>query len=182
MRVLTTALLLVVILASSAATQERSTATSLTEAMAERLALMAPVAAYKWNAGRPIEDLAREQVVLDKVVESAVAKGVDVDLARSFFQAQISAAKLVQQRHFDLWRAEGQGKFAAVRDLKNDLRPAIIALTGRIIEDLGRLPGVPASRICEALQPTPATLAEDATAWAVAVGPLKELAGGCASN
>ncbi|MEM7226561.1 MAG: gamma subclass chorismate mutase AroQ [Pseudomonadota bacterium] len=175
------ALAVLLILAASA-TAQTPAPQALVDAMTERLALMEPVARYKWNAGRPIEDLAREQVVLDKVVESAGAAGVDVDFARSFFQAQIAAAKEIQQRNFDRWAANGQGKFAQVRDLNSDLRPAIIALTGRVIAELKRLPGVQATEICRSLAPPSAALAEDQAAWRLAVQPLRDLAGGCGAG
>ena len=175
-------LLLALILSATPAGAQEEDPAALTAAMAERLALMAPVAQTKWNAELPIEDLAREAVVLDKVVESAAAAGVDEALARDFFRAQITAAKLVQQRRFDLWRAGGQGRFAEARDLKSDLRPAIIGLTDRIIEALAPLPGVPPAEICDAIADTPQALADDSAAWRAAVQPLAALAGGCPSD
>ncbi len=152
---------------------------ALTAAMTERLSLMEAVAWHKWNEELAIEDLARERVVLDKVVAAAEAGGVAADLATDFFQAQIAAAKQIQSRLFEDWRRAGQGRFADVPDLKAELRPAIGALTGRIIEALAALEGAAPAEVCAAIAPVPPALAEDAAAWRLAVQPLRARSGGC---
>ena len=98
---------------------------ALVTAMVERLLLMEAVAQYKWNKGMPIENLAREHEVLNKVVASAKAHGLAVDLAWDFFRAQIAAAKAIQSRLFDTWRQGGVSSFPSAPDLKTQSRPAI---------------------------------------------------------
>lgn len=164
-------------LPESAAAQEPATA--LAEAMAKRLQLMEGVAQYKWNHEIPIEDLERERVVLDSVVAAAEAEGVSVDLATDFFRAQITAAKTIQSRLFEAWRREGAGPFPDPPDLKADVRPAISALTGRIIAALAKLDDIDAAALCAALASPPNALAADAGAWQIAVAPLREQKGGC---
>ncbi|WP_193368174.1 gamma subclass chorismate mutase AroQ [Pelagibius marinus] len=173
-------LLLLVALAwlqGSAAAQEPAAA--LAEAMAERLQLMEGVAQYKWNRAIPIEDLERERVVLDNVVAAAEAEGASLDLATDFFRAQITAAKAIQSRFFEAWRQQGAGPFPNPPDLKTEVRPAISALTARIIAALAGLDGIDAAALCAALAPTPAALAADADAWRIAAAPLRERKGGC---
>ncbi len=152
---------------------------ALVTAMVERLLLMEAVAQYKWNKGMPIENQAREHEVLNKVVASAEAHGLAVDLAWDFFRAQIAAAKAIQSRLFDTWRQGGVSSFPSAPDLKTQSRPAIGALTGRIIEALAQLNAIDAEALCAALDPVPHPLAEYAEAWFIAVAPLRERANGC---
>ena len=65
--------------------------------MQRRLTLMHEVARWKWNAGQPVRDAEREREVLHSVVEGGRGKGLDPELVRSFFAAQLEAARLVQQ-------------------------------------------------------------------------------------
>ena len=64
---------------------------------ARRLLLMPLVAAAKRAAGTPIVDAAREAVVVERTAERAAAAGLDVEAARRLAQAQIAAARAVQQ-------------------------------------------------------------------------------------
>ena len=65
--------------------------------MQQRLTLMHEVARWKWNAGQPVTDAERERELLHSVVEGGRGKGLDPELVRSFFAAQLEAARLVQQ-------------------------------------------------------------------------------------
>jgi len=65
--------------------------------MRQRLALMQEVARCKWNACLPVTDAQRERELLHSVVERGRGKGLDPELVRSFFAAQLEAARLVQQ-------------------------------------------------------------------------------------
>ena len=79
--------------------------------MQQRLTLMHEVARWKWNAGQPVRDAEREREVLHSVVEGGRGKGLEPDLVRSFFAAQMEAARLVQQADFDRWKANKQEPF-----------------------------------------------------------------------
>lgn len=97
----------------------------------ERLALVVEVARWKWNHEAPIEDLARERVLLDGMPGAA----------RGYFAAQIEAAKQLQRDLFARWQAAGAGRFAQVQDLNGVLRPGIDELNSRMLALLARWDG-----------------------------------------
>ena len=85
--------------------------------MGDRLALMHDVARTKWNANRPVGDPEREQALLREMEKEGREHGLDSELTRAFFAAQIAAARRVQETALARWRAEGRGPFAGVPDL-----------------------------------------------------------------
>jgi chorismate mutase-like protein len=103
--------------------------------MERRLALMHDVARWKWKAGKPIEDPKRESESLQVVVERSRGKGIHPDLVRSFFAAQMAAARLVQQADFDRWKAKEQEPLADTASLEA-LRQRIDQLNGELIDAL----------------------------------------------
>jgi chorismate mutase-like protein len=103
--------------------------------MERRLALMHDVARWKWKAGKPIEDPKRESESLQVVVERSRGKGLHPDLVRSFFAAQMAAARLVQQADFDRWKAKEQEPLADTTSLEA-LRQRIDQLNGELIDAL----------------------------------------------
>jgi chorismate mutase len=106
--------------------------------MRQRLALMHDVARWKWNAGRPITDAERERELLQSVVERGRGKGLDPELVRRFFAAQLEAARLVQQADFERWKANKQGPFADATSLAV-LRQRIDRLNHELIDALADL-------------------------------------------
>ncbi len=76
----------------------------LFERISTRLGLMKAVAADKWLANRPIEDLQRETDVLRKSAYAGLRVGITIDSNNRFYQAQISAAKSIQHYWFNHWR------------------------------------------------------------------------------
>jgi chorismate mutase len=106
--------------------------------MQQRLALMDEVARWKWSAGQQIVDPKRERELLEKVVERGQAKGLDPELIRGFFAAQMEAAKSLQQARFDLWSANKQKPDAGAGDL-TVLRKRIDALNDELIDALAQL-------------------------------------------
>ena len=103
--------------------------------MEQRLTLMHDVARWKWNASKPITDPERERESLQSVVEHGRGKGLDSDLVRSFFAAQMEAARLVQQADFDRWKANKQQPFADTTSLAV-LRQRIDDLNRELIDAL----------------------------------------------
>jgi chorismate mutase len=85
--------------------------------MKQRLELMHDVARWKWTTSKPITDPEREREMLQNVVERGRGKGLEEDLVRRFFAAQMEAARLVQQSDFDTWKANGQKPFADTTSL-----------------------------------------------------------------
>jgi chorismate mutase len=103
--------------------------------MERRLTLMHDVARWKWNTRAPISDPQRERDSLQVVVGRGLGKGLDSDLVRPFFGAQMAAARLVQQADFDRWEAEKHGPFADTRSL-SELRQQIDHLNDEMIDAL----------------------------------------------
>ena len=96
-----TSLLLILMSTPVAAADEDAL---LFERISTRLGLMKAVAADKWLANRPIEDLQREADVLRKSAYAGLRVGITIDSNNRFYQAQISAAKSIQHYWFNHWR------------------------------------------------------------------------------
>ena len=106
--------------------------------MQQRQTLMHEVARWNWNAGQPVRDAEREREVLHSVVEGGWGKGLEPDLVRSFFAAQMEAARLVQQADFDRWKAKNQKPFADTKNLAV-LRQRIDQLNTELINALAEV-------------------------------------------
>jgi cyclohexadienyl dehydratase len=98
----------------------------LSDLLARRMAFMPLVAGAKAQAGLPIEDLAREKLVLDAAIESARRAGLREAPVRDFFALQIELAKAVQRRKSE----------ATTLDLGNQIRVALNDLGERILSAL----------------------------------------------
>ncbi|MEO0820574.1 MAG: gamma subclass chorismate mutase AroQ [Pseudomonadota bacterium] len=134
------AVVLATLLALAAAPAQAGAADRAEEAVftriAERLALMMPVAAWKMERGAPVEDKAREAVVLDKAAEAAEAEGLSGESARPFFAAQIEAAKDIQRCWIARWEAGEASPPAETPDLKTEIRPELIRLGAEILASI----------------------------------------------
>ena len=109
-------------------------ANALFKAIAQRLSYMEDVGLYKANHHLPIEDIAREEVVISKASQSAAKVGLDSQSVEGFFRAQISAAKAIQYRYrADLLNAPTSRE---PRDLKAVVRPALITLGDQINQEI----------------------------------------------
>jgi len=106
------------------------------ELIAARLALMKPVAEWKHRHVAPVEDIAREAVVLDRAVADAAAAGLAQESVRPFFQAQITAAKAIQRCWIGRWHADMSMPANDPPDLKTEIRPQLIDLGARLIAAL----------------------------------------------
>ena len=105
-----------------------------------RFALMRGIAEYKRMHGLPIEDRARESIVLEEI-ESQIARSVPPPLskhllaaAEDFFSLQIELAKRLQK--VSLNSVGSVPRWAKNRRLRTELRPAISGLNRRITEEL----------------------------------------------
>lgn len=110
----------------------------------ERLSLMPFVADAKRRSGAPVEDRAREAVVLDAAVSAALQAArelrrppPDTEAVRRFYRAQIEAAKQIQRRVL----AEAPDPARRAADLRSEIRPALLRIGDRIAALLVRLPG-----------------------------------------
>ena len=118
--------------------RDLATLDRLLRLMGQRLALMHEVARWKWHAGQPITDPQRERELLQSVVERGRGKGLDPDLVRSFFAAQMEAARLVQQADFDRWKVNEQEPFADTTSLAV-LRQRIDDVNRELIDALAEI-------------------------------------------
>ncbi|MGE0621370.1 MAG: gamma subclass chorismate mutase AroQ [Pseudomonadales bacterium] len=110
---------------------QAATADVLYERLNERLSLMRDVAAYKWRNDLPVEDAAREQVVIDAAATDALRYQIRPETAERFFAVQIEAAKDVQRYWLTRW-ADG-GAPDTEPDLVGVLRPRLLALGEEIL-------------------------------------------------
>jgi cyclohexadienyl dehydratase len=113
---------------AAVATEEDRTLYGL---IAERLALMRSVAAYKWLNGIPIEDREREALVIASAEADGLRHGMRPDTTARFFAIQIEAAKDIQRYWFERWSAGGAPEEAA--DLSLVIRPQLIELGNAIL-------------------------------------------------
>jgi chorismate mutase len=141
----------------------------------QRLALADEVARSKWNSGAPVEDLAREQEIVDTIGIDARNYGLDPGLAKPFFHAQIEASKIVQNARLVEWRTAQLPKFSNAPDLQRDIRPRLDRLTPAMLDALAQ--ALPALRTRDALKRLEARAAVDA-AHAAAIAPLRPIAAG----
>ncbi len=102
----------------------------------DRLGYMDDVARNKWNSGAPIEDLPREREIIDGRGKQAAGYGLEPELVRDFFRAQIEASKIIQRARFAEWKARNQPPFRNPPDLRDKIRPALDALTPRLMQAL----------------------------------------------
>jgi len=104
---------------------------TLFQLIAQRLNVMAGVANYKWQRSLPIEDLAREVLVLDNAVAGAAQFGLQAQSSRAFFGVQIEAAKEIQRAWFLQWQQRGAPPPGP--DLNTEIRPRLIELGRQIL-------------------------------------------------
>jgi cyclohexadienyl dehydratase len=127
-----------------ALTKTARTGPALLASLDERLSLMPAVADAKSILDAPIENLAREEIVLDSasrsIRQAALAAEVpapDEAAVRRFFRAQIEAAKWIQMRRQEETSERSQARTALAQDearttLDQRIRPALIFLGDRI--------------------------------------------------
>lgn len=100
-----------------------------------RRSYMKDVAAYKWENNLPIEDKARESVVIQASQNTAAHNGLDSLTTREFFELQIRLAKKVQVYWFCKW-GESKEALSGFQDLQKVVRPELIRLGDEIIKNV----------------------------------------------
>lgn len=105
----------------------------------QRLLIAHDVARWKWNSQRPIEDRQREQELLSKVRQQAIAYKLPPEIVAAFFQAQIEAGKIIQKADFQNWQKQGIKSFPNVPDLNKTLRPSLDKLNTEFFSALTEL-------------------------------------------
>ncbi|HUN90981.1 MAG TPA: gamma subclass chorismate mutase AroQ [Burkholderiaceae bacterium] len=109
---------------------------ALRELVDARLLLAPDVARAKWTRHEAIEDVAREQAVIEAAGRQAAAFGLPRARVEAFFRAQVEASKTIQRALFARWTSQGQGGFADAPDLAAALRPQFDRLTPRLLRAL----------------------------------------------
>nr|WP_244216431.1 gamma subclass chorismate mutase AroQ [Herbaspirillum rubrisubalbicans] len=140
----TVALIAALLLAACATTPppaSRADVEQLLMLQKTRLDVAAPVARSKWNSHAPIDDPAREAVILDDVALRAQKLGLDAAWTRRFFQDQFEAGKIVQRDLHRQWRLEQRPPFANPPDLALQVRPILDRMTPDLLAVLVRLNG-----------------------------------------
>ena len=127
---------------------ETQQARTLEAHLVARLQLMKSVAAWKWVNAVPIEDLDREQLVIDRAVLAGLPYGLKKHTVESFYRAQIAAAKDIQRYWFDQWRVGSPPHSAP--DLNAEIRPQLLELGDLIIENWGARPELTSPEMLEA--------------------------------
>ena len=101
----------------------------------ERLTWMKGVAAWKHLNAVAVEDLEREAVVLKAAVDAAQELGLSGPSVAAFFQAQIDAAKAIQECWIEQWEADGNAPEEAP-DLVTEIRPELLRLGNQVLATL----------------------------------------------
>lgn len=110
--------------------------TAVSSLIARRLDLMPGVAQAKWNRKLPITDEKREQALLTRLAAEGEALDLPAAFVSEFFQAQVTAAKLIQERAFEEWKSQQQPPFANSPDLEKDVRPQIDEINQLLLKEL----------------------------------------------
>jgi len=116
---------------------------SLQQLLVARLELMRSVAAWKWLNALPIEDLEREQLVIQEAVLEGLSYRLEKNAVERFYRAQITAAKAIQQYWFETWR-KGNAPLTAP-NLQSDIRPQLLALGRAIAQSWGQHEELPSA-------------------------------------
>ncbi|WP_020667957.1 chorismate mutase [Amycolatopsis nigrescens] len=120
----------------------------LAASSAERVRIADKVAAAKFGTTQPIDDPAREQVVLADVAAKSPALGLDPAETVRFFRDQIEANKVVQRGLYALWTAHPEQAPTERPDLPTEVRPVIDRITGELLAELSATRQSRAGRTC----------------------------------
>ena len=105
----------------------------------ERLSHMEHVALYKAENKIAVEDIVREQFVIESAVKSAAELGLFAPSVESFFETQISVAKAIQYRHLADWLSKPPQATApdleVIRPKLSDLGESIVRKLATLVEN-----------------------------------------------
>jgi len=108
----------------------------LTDLAAERVQVADKVAAAKFGTPAPIDDPAREAVVLNTVRTLSVQMGIDPEVSVAIFADQIEANKQVQRGLYALWTAHPELAPTERPDLVKEVRPILDRITTGLLEQI----------------------------------------------
>ncbi|WP_028693501.1 chorismate mutase [Pseudomonas cremoricolorata] len=136
--IIPTLLLSLCLSACTAARKPDTALDTLLDTVERRLALANGVALLKWDQNMPVQAVARERQILDRVAEAAADHQLEPRRATGFFADQIEASKLVQYALLNRWQLKQQAPDTPRLDLKTALRPQLDALQHQLLSDLQR--------------------------------------------
>jgi chorismate mutase len=116
--------------------EEIAQADNLLRLLDQRLRISELVAQAKWRSDSPIQDLTREQQVIEAFVTRAGEAAVEPALAGAFMRAQIEASKVRQRALFDQWWRSRRSAFANPPNLAREIRPRLDALSLEMVNAL----------------------------------------------
>lgn len=99
----------------------------------ERLDIADLVALAKWDSGKPIQDTARETLLINNARKQATGSNVNPDEAADLIAAQIEANKLVQYGLIAQWQAAHKAPDLPLPDL-TQLRAKQDELQARLLQ------------------------------------------------
>jgi chorismate mutase len=111
--------------------------TQLLNLIQQRLEIARSVAQAKWNSKSPIEDLNREEVILQNISQQASQFNLTPSQAKHFFTGQIQASKTIQANLHELWTSQHHPPFLNPPNLRTDIRPLLDKLTPQLLKTLG---------------------------------------------
>lgn len=120
----------------------------LVEMSAHRLAIADQVALAKADSGAAVEDIARENQVIENAAKEGAAKGLEKDTISNFFKAQIEANKIVQYSLLNDWRRSGQVPAHAKINLAQTIRPQLDQLQTGFIAELANTSTIRSAPTC----------------------------------
>jgi chorismate mutase len=121
---------------------------TLVSASAKRIALAHEVALSKWDTRTPVEDIDRENQVIDTVAKDAGEHGLDEKYVAAFFRSQIEANKTVQYSLLANWYRAGKAPDHAPVNLKETIRPQLDTLTHLLLDGLEKTTAIRQSDHC----------------------------------
>ncbi|WP_217428218.1 gamma subclass chorismate mutase AroQ [Microlunatus speluncae] len=120
---------------------------AIVDLSAQRVLVGDLVAASKYGTDKPIDDPAREQVVLDAAADLAREYGADPAEVVAIFKDQIEASKVVQRGLFRYWDAHPDRAPTERPDL-NVIREEINRLNVGIVSSIARAEAERGSLLC----------------------------------
>src|SRR5689334_5739947 len=114
-------------------TTEQAEVERIFELADQRLAVMAAVAAVKWQTKAPIFDPQRETAVIQRAADLGAPMGLAGEPVKHLFELQARLAREVQTSLHEQWRAHGFASSEPVTTLAA-LRPKLDGLTVDILQ------------------------------------------------
>ncbi|MGV9800471.1 chorismate mutase [Mycobacterium sp. NPDC003449] len=129
------ALTLAVLTPGTAHADPESPLTTLVDHAAERLQTADDVAATKYRSGGAIDDLAREQQVIDAVTADAADHRLDTAYVHDIFRDQIDATASVEHTRVGQWKIDPAAAPTNTTELAS-IRGTIDRLNGAIVDEI----------------------------------------------